>query len=75
VGLSILSGAHNVLLPRIAEALRERGLDDVPIFAGGIIPAEDVPALTEAGIAGVFGPGSPIADIITFIRARTPVRD
>ena len=75
VGLSILSGAHNVLLPRIAEALRERGLSDVPIFAGGIIPNEDVPALVQAGIAGVFGPGSPIADIIAFIRARTPARD
>ncbi len=75
VGLSILSGAHNVLLPRIAEALRVRGMSDVPIFAGGIIPAEDIPALVQAGIAGVFGPGSPIADIIAFIRERTPIRD
>ena len=75
VGLSILSGAHNVLLPRIVEALRERGLGDVPIFAGGIIPDEDAPALREAGVAGIFGPGSPIADIIAFIRAHTPVRD
>jgi len=75
VGLSILSGAHNVLLPRIIEALNDRGLADVPVFAGGIIPTEDVPALNQAGIAGVFGPGSPIADIITFIRAHTPMRD
>jgi methylmalonyl-CoA mutase C-terminal domain/subunit len=75
VGLSILSGAHNVLLPRIVAALHERGLADVPVFAGGIIPAEDIPALHEAGIAGVFGPGSPIADIVAFIRARTPARE
>ena len=75
VGLSILSGAHNVLLPRIVDALRERGLDDVPVFAGGIIPDEDIPALNHAGIAGIFGPGTPIADIVNFISARTPVRD
>jgi methylmalonyl-CoA mutase, C-terminal domain len=74
VGLSILSGAHNVLLPRIAQALQERGMTDVPIFAGGIIPQEDIPALTEAGIAGIFGPGTPIADIVDFIRQRTPTR-
>jgi methylmalonyl-CoA mutase, C-terminal domain len=75
VGLSILSGAHNALLPRIVEALRERGLADVPIFAGGIIPDEDVPALQQAGIAGVFGPGTPIADIVTFVRDHTPSRN
>jgi methylmalonyl-CoA mutase C-terminal domain/subunit len=75
VGLSILSGAHNVLLPRIVEALRERGLGDVPVFAGGIIPAEDVPGLKEAGIAGVFGPGTPIAEIVDFIHTHTPVHN
>ncbi len=75
VGLSILSGAHNALLPRVAEALRERGLGDVPIFAGGIIPDEDVPALKEAGIDAVFGPGAPLADIVDFIRSHTPARD
>ena len=75
VGLSILSGAHNVLLPQAVEALRERGLDDVPVFAGGIIPDEDIPALKAAGIAGIFGPGTPIADIVAFIRERTPARD
>ncbi len=75
VGLSILSGAHNVLLPRIVEALRERGLGDVPVFAGGIIPDEDIPALQQAGVSGIFGPGSPIADIVAFIRAHTPARD
>lgn len=75
VGLSILSGAHNVLLPRIAQALHERGMTDVPIFAGGIIPQEDIAGLTEAGIAGIFGPGTPIADIVDFIRQRTPARE
>jgi len=75
VGLSILSGAHNVLLPQAVEALRERGLDDVPVFAGGIIPDEDIPALKAAGIAGIFGPGTPIADIVAFIRGHTPARD
>ena len=74
VGLSILSGAHNVLLPRIAQALHERGMTVVPIFAGGIIPEEDIPALKEAGIAGIFGPGTPIAEIVDFIRQRTPTR-
>ena len=74
VGLSILSGAHNVLLPRIMQAMHERGMADVPVFAGGIIPQEDIPALSEAGIAGIFGPGTPIADIVEFIRQRTPAR-
>ncbi len=56
VGLSILSGAHNTLLPRVAELLRLSGLDDVLIFAGGIIPDEDIPALKEAGVRAVFFP-------------------
>jgi methylmalonyl-CoA mutase C-terminal domain/subunit len=75
VGLSILSGAHNALLPRVVQALHERGLNDVPVFAGGIIPDEDIPGLKRAGIAGVFGPGTPIADIVAFVRERTPVRN
>src|SRR5512134_1687998 len=54
VGLSILSGAHNTLLPRVVELLRQEGLGDVPVFAGGIIPDEDVPALRAAGIAAIF---------------------
>ncbi len=72
VGLSILSGAHKSLLPRIVQVMRERGLGDVPVFAGGIIPNEDVADLKSAGIAGVFGPGTPIADIVSFIREHTP---
>jgi methylmalonyl-CoA mutase C-terminal domain/subunit len=75
IGVSILSGAHNALLPRIVQALRERGLGDVPLFAGGIIPDEDVPGLLAAGVAGVFGPGAPLSGIVDFIRARTPPRD
>lgn len=71
VGLSILSGAHNTLLPRVVEALRAQGLDDVPVFAGGIIPDEDVPALKAMGITGIFGPGSPLSDIVSFVRDET----
>ncbi|NJM42412.1 MAG: cobalamin B12-binding domain-containing protein [Anaerolineae bacterium] len=70
VGLSILSGAHNTLLPRVAALMREQGLSDVPIFAGGIIPESDVPALKEIGITGIFGPGTPMSEIVEFIRAR-----
>jgi methylmalonyl-CoA mutase C-terminal domain/subunit len=67
VGLSILSGAHLTLLPRVVELLRENGLDDVMVFAGGIIPDEDVPALEEAGIRGLFGPGTKTDEVIAFV--------
>lgn len=70
VGLSILSGAHNSLLPRVVENLRKEGLEDVLVLAGGVIPARDVPGLKEQGVAEVFGPGTPIADIAAFIRAQ-----
>ena len=69
VGLSILSGAHLTLVPRIVELLREQGIDDVLVTAGGTIPAEDVPVLKEAGVAEVFGPGTPTQAIIDFITA------
>src|SRR5216110_2374821 len=75
VGLSILSGAHMTLLPRITKLLRERGLDDVLVTAGGIIPDDDVPALREAGIAKVFGPGTTIAEVAEFLRANARPRD
>jgi methylmalonyl-CoA mutase C-terminal domain/subunit len=68
VGLSVLSGAHLALLPRIVEMLRANGLDDVVVIAGGIIPDEDVPLLKEAGVHGVFGPGTLTEDIAHFIR-------
>jgi methylmalonyl-CoA mutase, C-terminal domain len=70
VGLSILSGAHMALFPRIVDLLHENGLDDVLVVAGGIIPDEDVPALNKMGIDGVFGPGTPTDEIVDFIRER-----
>jgi len=69
VGLSILSGAHNALLPKVTELLRKEGADDVLVIAGGIIPEDDVPGLKAAGIAEVFGPGTPLSDIVDYIKA------
>ncbi|TAM70856.1 MAG: cobalamin B12-binding domain-containing protein [Chloroflexota bacterium] len=69
VGLSILSGAHMTLLPRITALLRQEGLDDVLVTAGGIIPDDDVPALKEAGVAAVFGPGTTIGAVAEYLRA------
>ena len=74
VGLSILSGAHNTLLPRVVALLRERDMADVPVFAGGIIPEGDIPALKAAGVVGIFGPGTPTSEIVAFIRSHTPER-
>lgn len=68
VGLSILSGAHRELFPRVVEELRARGVSDVLLFGGGIIPAEDVPALRKLGFKGIFGPGTPTAEIVQFVR-------
>ena len=69
IGLSILSGAHLTLFPRIFEELRARGVDDVPVWAGGIIPEEDVSALEAIGVRAVFGPGSPTTATIDFLKA------
>jgi methylmalonyl-CoA mutase C-terminal domain/subunit len=68
VGLSILSGAHMTLVPRIAELLREQGVDDVLLTVGGTIPADDIPELKELGVAEVFTPGASTQDIIDFIQ-------
>ena len=68
VGLSVLSGAHLALLPRIVDLLRSNDLNDVLVVAGGIIPDEDVPLLKEAGVHGIFGPGTLTEDIVTFIQ-------
>jgi methylmalonyl-CoA mutase C-terminal domain/subunit len=68
VALSILSGAHNTLLPKTVQALRSRGLDDVLVIAGGIIPADDIPRLKAAGIAEVFTPGTPTSAAVAFVR-------
>lgn len=74
VGLSILSGAHNELLPRIIQAMRQRDLEDIPIFVGGIIPDDDAARLKSAGIAAVFGPGSSLDEISKFILATIALR-
>ena len=75
IGLSILSGAHKTLMPRIMQLLGENELSDVPVFLGGIIPEEDVAEMKALGIAGVFGPGSSIEEISSFVRERIPVRE
>jgi len=67
VGLSILSGAHLELLLQIMEGLKKKGMDDVIVVVGGIIPEEDIPRLKALGIAGVFGPGTPTPEIVRFI--------
>jgi len=69
LGLSMLSGAHMTLVPKIMAGLREQGADDITVVVGGIIPAEDVPKLKEMGVAAVFGPGTPLQTIVDFIRA------
>ncbi len=69
VGLSCLSGAHMALFPRIVKLIRERSRKDILVIVGGIIPRKDVPKLKEAGIARVFGPGTPMAEIGRFIEA------
>ena len=68
IGLSILSGAHMTLVPRVVELLREQGVEDVLITVGGTIPADDVPELKKLGVAEVFTPGAPTDEIVDFIR-------
>jgi methylmalonyl-CoA mutase C-terminal domain/subunit len=68
VGLSILSGAHMTLVPRVLDGLREAGLERVKVFVGGIIPDEDAPVLEGLGVAGIFGPGANTQDITEFVR-------
>ncbi len=72
IGLSILSGAHMTLFPRIMEELRERGLDDVLVVAGGTIPKGDIPRIKELGVAEVFGPGTRLATVVDYIRDHAP---
>src|SRR5881275_648865 len=75
VGLSILSGAHNHIAPRVMELLKAQGMDDVLVVIGGIIPDVDIPKLKEIGVKGIFLPGTPMQEIIDFIQAnaRAPV--
>jgi methylmalonyl-CoA mutase C-terminal domain/subunit len=74
IGLSILSGAHNHIAPRLMELIRQHGLDDVLVVLGGIIPDVDIPKLTAIGIQGVFLPGTPMQEIIDFINAHARTR-
>jgi methylmalonyl-CoA mutase C-terminal domain/subunit len=74
VGLSILSGAHNHIVPRLMALLAEKGLDDVMVVIGGIIPDADVPKLTAAGVKGIFLPGTPMQEIIDFINQNARAR-
>ena len=69
VALSILSGAHMTLFPRVQSLLAENGMDDVLVTGGGIIPAEDIAALREMGVGQLFGPGTPTADAVEYIRS------
>lgn len=75
VGLSILSGAHMTLFPRVLQLLREQGRDDVLITGGGIIPKEDMDALEQQGIAKLFGPGTPTTALIDYIRSWFAARE
>jgi methylmalonyl-CoA mutase C-terminal domain/subunit len=75
IGLSILSGAHLALFPRIMEAIRDRGLEDVLVIAGGTIPDEDIEQVQAMGVAAVFGPGTPLSEMVSYLRENAPVRD
>jgi methylmalonyl-CoA mutase C-terminal domain/subunit len=74
IGLSILSGAHNYLLPRIVEMLREKKMGDVVVFGGGIIPDDDIPKLKKKGVDRVFTPGTPLQEIVDYVRERVRPR-
>ena len=74
VGLSVLSGAHMTIFPRVVELLRERGIDDVVVFGGGIIPDEDIPVLEEAGLAAIFTPGTSLGEISDWVKTNVPER-
>jgi methylmalonyl-CoA mutase, C-terminal domain len=74
IGLSILSGAHRTLFPRIMELLRQKGLTDIMVFAGGIIPEEDASELKKLGIKEIFGPGTPTETIIRYVFDNVPER-
>jgi methylmalonyl-CoA mutase C-terminal domain/subunit len=74
VGLSVLSGAHMTLFARVLELLRERGADDVVVFGGGIIPADDIRELAGIGVTGIFTPGAPTGTIVTWLREQVAAR-
>jgi methylmalonyl-CoA mutase C-terminal domain/subunit len=70
IGLSILSGAHNTICPQLMNLLREKGMNDVTVLVGGIIPEADIPAMKQSGIAEIFLPGTSTQDIVSFIHKR-----
>ncbi len=74
IGLSILSGAHNTIVPRVMDLMKQHKMDDVIVVLGGTIPQQDLPQLTSAGVAAVFGPGTPMQGIIDFIRGNVKPR-
>jgi methylmalonyl-CoA mutase, C-terminal domain len=73
VGISILSGAHMTLVPRVLDGLRGHGLEDVVVVVGGTIPKDDIAALKQQGVAEVFTPGAPVSEIVEFLQSRIPV--
>jgi len=74
IGLSILSGAHNAIVPRVTELLKQNNAEDILVLVGGIIPNVDIEPLKKAGVAAVFQPGTPMDDIVQFIRANVKPR-
>jgi methylmalonyl-CoA mutase C-terminal domain/subunit len=75
VGLSVLSGAHSTLFPRVVSLLREKGVGNVLVFGGGIIPADDIPVLRDAGVAAVFTPGAPLSEIVGWLEQALDARE
>ena len=74
IGLSVLSGAHMTLFPRVVEILRQRDIDDIVVFGGGIVPDVDMPKLKEAGLAKIFTPGAPLSEITDWVANNIPER-
>ncbi len=74
IGLSILSGAHNAIVPRVMDLLKQNNMDDVLVLVGGIIPDQDIPLLKQQGVAGIFQPGTSMDEIIQFIRSNVKPR-
>ena len=68
IGLSLLSGAHNYLFPRVSDLMKEKGMDDVLLFGGGIIPEDDIPGLREHGVERIFQPGASLEEITAYVR-------
>jgi methylmalonyl-CoA mutase C-terminal domain/subunit len=74
IGLSSLAGAHDYLFPRVIELLKEKGADDIIVFGGGIVPEDDLPVLTQAGVKGIFTPGTTIEEAVSWVRKNVKPR-